>query len=494
MHTGAALIAEGRANTLAQWIDALPETVRERHPRLALYLGVALLYCDPQRAKQLLDAAYDGFVAAGDVRRVLMTAAHAVDCHYFEWADFTALDRWIAVFEQHLTPAAPLDAPYDAMRVHSAFLIALLFRQPDHPRIAEIAGEVARQIAGESALDVPLNFRLNAASILFNYYNWKTKGDTADALIARVTPWLADPRATPVNRVWWRVHLSFNHQILGRFDAGETDDGRGGGDRARARAALDAVRDLLRGSRADRGVARRRRLDRRARETAHACSIRRGGWTSRTSASRNRRCAARRTPDDALRAAQDAVAIGREAGLPAMQIPHFLVREALSHLHARRVDDALARYDEAMRVPIGVDADNFRVQRGFVARASRTLDRRMDEAVDAVARVVARVPRAPLPRLPAPVAGDRWRRCWRWRSSTASSPNSRASLIRERQLAAPSPTTAHWPWPLALRTLGDFVVIRDGVPLVSKGKAQKRPLEMLKALVASAGATSTRRC
>ena len=51
------------------------------------------------------------------------------------------------------------------------------------------------------------------------------------------------------------------------------------------------------------------------------------------------------------------------------------------------------------------------------------------------------------------------------------------TLIRERQLAAPSPATADWPWPLALRTLGEFVVIRDGTPLVSKGKAQKRPLE-----------------
>ena len=34
------------------------------------------------------------------VRRVLMTAAHAVDCHYFEWADFTPLDRWIAYANQ----------------------------------------------------------------------------------------------------------------------------------------------------------------------------------------------------------------------------------------------------------------------------------------------------------------------------------------------------------------------------------------------------------
>ena len=31
-----------------------------------------------------------------------MTAAHAVECHYYEWADFAPLDRWIGVFEQYL--------------------------------------------------------------------------------------------------------------------------------------------------------------------------------------------------------------------------------------------------------------------------------------------------------------------------------------------------------------------------------------------------------
>ena len=60
-------------------------------------------------------------------------------------------------------------------------------------------------------------------------------------------------------------------------------------------------------------------------------------------------------------------------------------------------------------------------------------------------------------------------------------------LIRRRKLPPPSPDIADWPWPLALRTLGEFVIAHDGVPLVSKGKAQKKPLELLKALIAHGG-------
>ena len=486
MHAGAALIAEGRANTLAQWIDALPDEYRRREPRLSLYLGVALLYSDPRRAKQLLSTAYDGFVANGDVRRMLMTAAHAVDCHYFEWADFRPLDRWIAVFEERLTESAPLEAPYDAMRVHSAFLIALLFRQPEHPRIADVASEVARRLADESALEVPLNFRLNAASILFNYYNWKTKGDTADALIARVTPWLADPRATPLNRVWWRVHLAFNHQILGRYpEARRTMDeaesiAREHGlrsvlfeiyyaevapivssrDVAGSIAALERLRTVLNPS---------RRMD-----------VAYFKFQESTVRMLERRA------EDAVRAAHEAVAVGRDAGLPAMQIPHFLVREALSHLQRDAIDEALARYDDAIAIAIGVDADNFRVQRGFV-EAHRA--RREGRTGDAVALLRELLPACrerrylgflrQLPELTAPL--------FALALLHRIEPEYTQSLIRERQLAPPSPTTADWPWPLALRTLGDFVVIRNGVPLVSKGKAQKRPLDMLKALVALGG-------
>jgi ATP/maltotriose-dependent transcriptional regulator MalT/DNA-binding SARP family transcriptional activator len=486
LHTGAALIADGRTNTLAQWIDALPDEFRRREPRLSLYLGVALLYTDPRRAKELLNTAYEGFVANGDLRRLLMTAAHAIDCHYFEWADFTPLDRWITVLEERLTPQAPLDAPYDALRVYSAFLIALLFRQPDHPRIADVAAEVARQIADESALEVPLNFRLNAASILFNYYNWKTKGDTADALIARVAPWLADPRATPLNRVWWRVHLAFNHQIQGRFEA--------------ARRTMDEAEEIAR----EHGL-RSVLFEIYYAEVAPIVSSRDIAASNaaleklRTVLNPTRRMDVayfkfqestvrqlERRADDALRTAQEAIAIGREAGLPAMQIPHFLVREALSHLARDAIDEALARYDEALSMAVGVDADNFRVQKGFVLAHRARKEARIEEAV-ALLRELLTLCRErrylgffrQLPEVMAPL--------FALALEHGIEPEYTRHLIRERQLAPPSPATPNWPWPLALRTLGEFVVLRDGVPMVSKGKAQKRPLDMLKVLIAQGG-------
>jgi ATP/maltotriose-dependent transcriptional regulator MalT/DNA-binding SARP family transcriptional activator len=58
------------------------------------------------------------------------------------------------------------------------------------------------------------------------------------------------------------------------------------------------------------------------------------------------------------------------------------------------------------------------------------------------------------------------------------------TMAARLRLRPQSAGIAGWPWPLAVRTLGRFALARDGAPLEVRGKAQKKPLELLKALVA----------
>jgi LuxR family maltose regulon positive regulatory protein len=62
-------------------------------------------------------------------------------------------------------------------------------------------------------------------------------------------------------------------------------------------------------------------------------------------------------------------------------------------------------------------------------------------------------------------------------------------LIRRNSLL---PDTSHleienWPWPLKIYTLSRFSIIKDGKPIQFAGKAQQKPLTMLKALIALGG-------
>jgi DNA-binding SARP family transcriptional activator len=61
-------------------------------------------------------------------------------------------------------------------------------------------------------------------------------------------------------------------------------------------------------------------------------------------------------------------------------------------------------------------------------------------------------------------------------------------LVAARGLPPPADAAPEsWPWPLAVRALGRFEVLRDRAPITFAGKAQKKPLELLKVLVALGG-------
>jgi DNA-binding SARP family transcriptional activator len=62
-------------------------------------------------------------------------------------------------------------------------------------------------------------------------------------------------------------------------------------------------------------------------------------------------------------------------------------------------------------------------------------------------------------------------------------------VVKKRNLLPPEDAAAPdlWPYPLKLYTLGRFSLLVDDKPLKFTGKSQKKPLELLKALVAFGG-------
>jgi DNA-binding SARP family transcriptional activator len=59
--------------------------------------------------------------------------------------------------------------------------------------------------------------------------------------------------------------------------------------------------------------------------------------------------------------------------------------------------------------------------------------------------------------------------------------------IALRGLAPPADADDRWPWPVRIHTLGRFAVLIDGEALAFSGKAQRKPLEILKGVIALGG-------
>jgi len=60
-------------------------------------------------------------------------------------------------------------------------------------------------------------------------------------------------------------------------------------------------------------------------------------------------------------------------------------------------------------------------------------------------------------------------------------------IIRRHALPAPAGAGERWPWPIRIRTLGGFGIERDGAPAPASRKESRKPLDLLKLLIAAGG-------
>jgi len=474
---------QGRAQTLSDWIEALPPAMREADPWLQYWYGRAWIFVRPPRGRPPLERAYEMFCAAGDLKGQALALNTMVTGHYYEWANFAPLDRWLPEFDRLLgvPQVSKLDRESE-LRARAAQVIALLFRRPEDPELAVAAKRLDELIDDEP----DLNARMMAASTLFNYLNWTTKGDSADGLVSRISPVLAEPAVTPLMQVWWRTHLSFWHHVNGRYEE--------------AAAVISEAR----------GIAERYGLVAYLFEIDHAVAsalIGKGDYTAASEllqAMQRRLSPARRMDwayfhhlqanleqrlghyGNSAKAAEQAVDLARETGLPSVQVPHFLARLAHSRISAGDREGGMRALEEAIATASEVDRKTFVQQRELVYVDEEIAAGETERASARLAAVLAYY------RTRGTVVFLRNRpdlaaRLANYALQQGIETEFVRMLIERNSLDAPPDASPEWPFRLRVRALGGFELTRDGVPMRFAGKAQQRPLDLLKLLIALGG-------
>jgi ATP/maltotriose-dependent transcriptional regulator MalT len=130
------LITVGRHQTLIQWLNFLPPTAFENTPWLWYWRGLARLPFNPVEARGIFEQAYLSFQTQGDVVGLYSSWSGIMDSFFFEWRDFTPVDRWITEFEE-LRRRYP-EFPSKAVELRTYWSMGtLMHRQPHHPFLRE---------------------------------------------------------------------------------------------------------------------------------------------------------------------------------------------------------------------------------------------------------------------------------------------------------------------------------------------------------------------
>lgn len=133
IRTGKQLTADGRHGMLSAWIDRVPEHVRERSPWLQYWYAVALFPRKPSESRIWFEKALRLFREQDELTGAFLAWTGMLESIVFAFEGLGQIDQWISFPDDLLAGGKPLP-PGIETRVSTAMLMALVYRQPDHPR------------------------------------------------------------------------------------------------------------------------------------------------------------------------------------------------------------------------------------------------------------------------------------------------------------------------------------------------------------------------
>jgi DNA-binding SARP family transcriptional activator len=480
LRDAAALVKQGRHRTLERWLGGLPTSCYSQAPWLYYWRAAACLPFDPVAARKLYEQAYEGFRCVDDAAGLYSAWTGVMETFFFEWRDFRPADPWILEFER-------LRARHPVFPTRSVELLTywamgtLLHRQPQHPTLPSWA-ERAKELLDPA--DRELSVLLGGYLII--WFLWVGDCAKASSTIERISCWIS-PDMPPMVQILWSCAVALYHSARGECAACQSAVDAGMA--LAERTGLHTFDFLL--------SAQMARCNLVAGHPTRA-----NEWLSRMAGTmRNHshidgafylhlRCNAAAQcgePQLALEHARNAMAMAEESGVP------FLLAHChldLAHLLPGYGDEAECAQHVGAARAIGqsmgsrvieylcLEADaHAAFRQGQVESGQRCIAAALalSQAMDGATYQVSG-PRASAALYERALA-------------TGLSVTHVQDLIRRRGIAPDDPATTpdFWPWPIRVYTLGRFDLLRDGEPLRSDGKAQRKPLELLKCVCAFGG-------
>ena len=482
---GARMLAQGRGETVVRWVEELPPEAQQAEPWTVYWAAASYLPSAPREARLLFERAYDLFRGAAlrDPEGVIRAAAGAIDAILYELDDFSLLDRWIAVLDEAGLASAQFSSPGIEARVACSMFIALTVRQPQR---RDIERWIERAFAC-SKDDSDPNLRMFVGLYAALTFMWTGMFEKAAGIIEAMRRVAAGPGVSPFSLTTLKNIETMLHML-----------------RAEREPCLKAMREGLEIARATgvrtwtfqtlvygyggalagkdlEGAARlRKELEAEAGNASRfnlACFHHYASWESML----------RKDVMRALHEARTALRMATEVGCPYFEA---LCRLALARVLADCNDERKCAVQLHQMRMIVSPIENRHLEYACLAVfAAIALDHGRSRAgLNALRRAFALGREYGYTHFQWWLPEDMGRSCVRALEAGIEADYAR-DLVRRRGLMPETPPLSleSWPWAFRVATLGGFRLLRQGEPLAASGKAQRRPLELLKVLVAYGG-------
>jgi DNA-binding SARP family transcriptional activator len=477
------LIRDGCAVSLERFIGSVASSVLDATPWLLYWQGVARLTADPASGRELLQRAYAAFERDDNPFASLLSCAGIVQSFFLEWGDQHPLDPWLERFSG-LWQAPGMRLPPQLESQILPLLVGALLRHCGDPvieRVATRAGELFNQSADPSE-QVPL------ALFLCTYYQMTGRWAAGLPLLAR----LAQARLatmTPLLELFCcLLHITWHAMCA---DYASQSDGRREIQRFLDLSTSSGIHILDAYGMAlgvyfalnwrDQELAERLLVRMRERVLpSRIVDVAHYEWLCAAVALQRGDVAA------ALGFAKASLEQGQAGGT---RFGESQSRLLLAQIHLMQGDapEALREVELAIEYARTAKSVTFEHAGVMIKAHVQLRSGRQSEGLE-VLRAALALARQTGQSVIAPAAHSE---VTSHLCSVAMQQNIEVEhvrkLVRTFDIPPMSSSIPNWPWPIRIYTLGRFTLLKEDTPVRMAGKTQRKPLNVLHALIALGG-------
>jgi len=194
------LIQKGRHALLHQWLQSFPMEFLEKEPWMEYWLAMSLQSTNTRDSRNHFIRVFEKFSQQGNLRGQLSAWSGIIETYIYDFASFMELDHWIEVLEKILSDGEAFPDEALNARVSMAMFTALMYRQPYHARMEYWEGKVREVI-----FNTPdVTQRLDLGSQLLLYYTvWTGDLPKATVLLKVLRQSTQPEKMTPLSMILW---------------------------------------------------------------------------------------------------------------------------------------------------------------------------------------------------------------------------------------------------------------------------------------------------
>ncbi|MBY0578020.1 MAG: hypothetical protein K2P57_03140 [Burkholderiales bacterium] len=486
------LMAQGRAGSLEQWLNALPHEVLAHDPWLLYWLGMCRIPIDPVESRAYFDKAFGLFADAGDIQGRFAAAGGAIHAFVIAWDDFEQLIKWMNTIESLIEEYGSLPPGKTGEHLALSMYMALLYGAPGHAKIAPWEKLLLSLLHRSD----DRNYKLQAAEGLLLYYAWKGDSRKAGDVIAIMEPIADSPECATLPKMRYKLQAAIYWWSVAHFD--NSEESARDGLKLAEESGIHLVDSiflaqlvycrLLRDEHAEVDDL----IEKMKQSTEMAAQVKAGHYhhvVAYAAICRNDAQCALYHAEALL-----GLASGNKGAFPFMTLISRLRMAYALFIGNAPYGEIFSHLDEALKIGIWMQS--------YYAQAMNSLLRSLvyfnvgeeSAGLEALSEGMALNNRYGI------FNYEGWRRqdialvCGK-ALAAGIEPEYVQGVVRRLKLAPPA-SVENWPYPVRIYAGETFRIVVDGKPLEFSGKVQKKPLEMLTAIIGhgATGAAEERIC